>query len=254
MDTIKTIEKINGITIPNKFKLFEQNNNYVLYLENELIGREYYDSTNSNTYTDNEGISTYCGFSEINHLFSSDLINGIKFDFSEIHYYDDDDASYINENLYLSSLYKKSDKVFFEFWFKINLFDYKGKDNPILKYEEFEKLLKSEKNINVYTKHADGETNYLEFNYEFENGNLDKAFENIKSLILDLYFKSFNKKKNILEVVLDLPNDYQSILKPYLLYFEEFLNELCIESNIDIKKMGLVRLFFQLNLKIKMRL
>ncbi|MGA1940791.1 hypothetical protein [Arcobacter sp. YIC-310] len=236
MDTIKTIEKINGINISNKFKLIEQNDNYVLYLENELIGREYYKRTNSNTDADDESILTYCGFSEINHLFFTDLINGIKFNFAEIHYYDNNDASYINENLYLASVNKKNNKVFFEFWFKINLFDYKGKDNPILKSEEFEKLLKSEENINIYSKHSDGETGYLEFYYEFENGALNEVFESAKNLILNLYSNSFNTKENSLEAIFELPEEYQSILKPYLLYFEEFLNDLCIESNVNIQK------------------
>jgi len=45
-------------------------------------------------------------------------------------------------------------------------------------------------------------------------------------------------KSNNFEATFNLPKEYQSILKPYLQYFEEFLNDLCIESNVSIQKLG----------------
>ncbi|WP_258238621.1 hypothetical protein [Arcobacter sp. F2176] len=45
-------------------------------------------------------------------------------------------------------------------------------------------------------------------------------------------------KPNNFEATFNLPKEYQSILKSYLQYFEEFLNDLCIESNVSIQKLG----------------
>ena len=49
----------------------------------------------------------------------------------------------------------------------------------------------------------------------------------------------FHPNEKEFEAIFNFPKQYQSILKPYLLYFEEFLNDLCIETDVSIKTIGL---------------
>jgi len=47
-----------------------------------------------------------------------------------------------------------------------------------------------------------------------------------------------NFKSNDFEARFNFPKEYQSILKPYLQYFEEFLNDLCIATDVNIQRLG----------------
>ena len=84
--------------------------------------------------------------------------------------------------------------------------------------------------------------------YAFEIKELSNASEIVKLAKLNHSYatevsKGMKIKESLavndnFEAVFNFPKEYQSILKPYLQYFEEFLNDIFIETDVNIQSIG----------------
>lgn len=248
MKNEKTITEIENIKIPSNYNLIEVEEGYILSMKECSLGRDFINAYGYNFYISGTEykskfkLNTLCKFSEIGKLYPQSLISNINYtlydEFSSL--VDDSDID-INENFSFPRLFISDKKLTFEFWFSIYLENYKDKDNPLLRFDKFYNSLKLLEYITNLDKHIEDALR-IDFNYEIKDINrpLIEIFNQVKEELIEIYEKSISISKNDVqfETIFNLPKGYQSVLKPYLLYFEEFLNDLCIESDVNIQKTG----------------
>jgi len=229
----KDIHTINKKLTP-EFKLIQKNDSLYMYLNNNQLGKYY---TNCDQF-DIENLTVFCHFSEIKHLISSILPKNITFFFSDTDYYDPKHSE-IFDNLCLSTLVKLNKEIQFSFLYRLELTEYKDSINPVLLYNTIENL----ENFEIEENEIENGTQFLYFSYKVDNeiNNLEYILDNTKNILLNTYNNEVLNlmQTNSFEAIFNFPEQYQSILKPYLLYFEEFLNDLCIETDVNIQKVGL---------------
>lgn len=238
---IEWIKKNNIIcTKPLLTPRFKIHNNFI-FLDNQKLG-EHLNFSNEYNIEFEKVTTAYCNFSEISSLKMNELPNDIVFEFTDP-IGNNDTESEISENFTLHSI-KKDDKLLIvEIWYKLNIEKFQGELNPLYLFDKFEKKLSEFYNCKIDPR-RDIDDGYLfsEFTLYFKDGvnSLDSIINYSINEILNYHTNIFSSaKENYFEAIFDFPEEYQSILKPYMLYFEEFLNDLCIESDVSIRKEGL---------------
>ncbi|CAA6803176.1 MAG: Unknown protein [uncultured Sulfurovum sp.] len=229
---------MNNPFLPPMFRIV---NNF-MFLNNKKLGSHLNCSQEYNMDKSEKEIGVYCNFSEIFHLKIKDLPTSIKFDFIDPVDFNDEEAR-ITDNITFAHISRREDMLKMDFWFKINVLDYKDDINPIKLFNNFHLFLENSIQCEVTSNDADGNWLFLEFTYSI-NSNNDKDLKviakeiiaNLRDKVEDVFFKTVDS--NRFEAIFNLPEEYQSILKPYMLYFEEFLHDLCIETDVNIRKKG----------------
>lgn len=238
---IEWIKKNNIIcTKPLLTPRFKIHNNFI-FLDNQKLG-EHLSFSNEYNIEFEKVITAYCNFSEISSLKMNELPNDIVFEFTDPRG-NNDTESEISENFTLHSI-KKDDKLLIvEIWYKLNISEFQGELNPLYLMDKFEEKLSALDNCKIDPR-RDIDDGYLfsEFTLYFKDSanSLDSIINNSINEILNYHTNIFSSaKENYFEAIFDFPEEYQSILKPYMLYFEEFLNDLCIETDVNVRKEGL---------------
>ncbi|MGE4396421.1 MAG: DUF6166 domain-containing protein [Sulfurimonas sp.] len=225
-----------------RFKLINNNNNYLMYLDNKKLGEHLEFSNVYNIDISPDHAIVYCNFSEISHLHLIDLPVSMIFEFVDPVGYNDKESK-ITENFTLYTISNLENEIEINFWFKLNLMDYIGKLNPIFIVNEFKLQIDSLENCKVTSNNIDDGFQFLDFSYYSQDiqSDLKTILDNATNIVINLYEKVSNnlQNHNSFEAVFNFPEQYQSVLKQYILYFEEFLNDLCIETDVNIRKEGL---------------
>lgn len=218
---------------------------YILYLDGKILGKQYLKHYGYNTVIDKEEMLTvYCDISELDSLHLSEIPNNIDFSFIDlIHSYLPDDSTFIHPEFRLANMKRENNNLLFEFWFNLNIVEYQGDKNPIKLVDDYYSYLLTLNHIICDYNDFESELKLVGFKYCV---NIENKITNIKSIkemiikeVLFSYEKSIrNDIDNTFESKFNFPKEYQSILKPYLLYFEEFLHDLCIETDVNIQVVG----------------
>ena len=231
----------------DRFKLQQvYNKHFLMYLDGKLIGENFNEEYGYNSYSSEKNHRVFCNFSEISNLSINKLPSEIEFVF--VDFIDDKvdckDAQ-INDIITFDDIECKNNKVFLNFFFKIDFRELlEEKINPILLFEKLRHSFNGIKYFNTKTYNdSDDLIRYLNVNYEV---NSEESLSDISSqvinkllIILENSIISLNDHNDHeFNAIFNLPKEYQSILKPYLQYFEEFLNDLCIESDVNIQRIG----------------
>jgi len=201
-----------------------------IFLDDKCIGRiDFHDK--------GEVLNINCSFMEISKLSIMNIPRDIHFEIVD----KPDNRYAITENLYLQSLISTKYGLYVNFLFELDSFNYKGKDNPSYVIENFMSNLKKIDSMDVSSYEINERFYNICFAYKdtniLNNQDIKSYVMEISELILKGYENSSINKN--FEATFNFPEEYQSILKPYMLYFEEFLNDFCIESDVSIYKEGL---------------
>lgn len=246
------IEELNSL-LPDRYRLeqvpceFQSKENYVLYLDDNIISPEYMLNYGYTTSIYKGEISTYCLISEINKLLITNLPENIYFCFIDlIHGKLDDKTEYeISEEFSLYGMKRKKNKIMFSYGFSLNLVDNNINSNPIKLVDDFYSMLISKDNIIEDYNNIEEEYKVfgIEYVYEYEAAENTEILEVVIAKITEEILNEYTNfikyhRNNLFESVFNFPKEYQSILKPYLLYFEEFLNDLCIKTDVNIQVVG----------------
>ncbi|MBN2782057.1 MAG: hypothetical protein JXQ66_02325, partial [Campylobacterales bacterium] len=118
--------------------------------------------------------------------------------------------------------------------------NYQLLNNPLYIIDNFSNYLDDIDDIEISYSEMDDKSYTIHFSYTLNN--IDK-YENVKLFVDDisqLVLKGFDGcLNNHFQATFNFPKEYQTSLKQYLMYFEEFLNDLCIETNVSIQPQGL---------------
>lgn len=238
---MQKVKKLNNIKIPKEFNITTKGNNeYIISINDKLFGKKYIKEYENNCDLDEfpEKIVIYCDFDEIKDINFSDSNSLIEFNFIERNY----EKTHISNDIKFPFVRLINDIEEYEFWFSLDLEDYKKSDNPIKKCREFYDNVLNTKNFKKNHFIFEGGSILCSFIYQIESMEiLNDNYEKPSNIILNEYNKLLDRlnNTNVVEAIFNFPEQYQSILKPYLLYFEEFLNDLCIETDVNIQKVGL---------------
>ncbi|MDD5052535.1 MAG: DUF6166 domain-containing protein [Sulfuricurvum sp.] len=227
--------------LTSRFKLIENNDEHLMYLDNKKLGQHLKFSDEYNTEIDEKGTRVYCNFSEISFLKIRDLPSHIIFEFVDPVDLNIDEAR-ITECLTLFSLVNLDGVLAITFWFNFPLIEYDGIKNPKLLVNQFlDDLYNNFNTLQIKNNQIDDGSSYVDFSLTVQNDQfqLQHILDQIIQIILQTYEKNFNTNHNFFEARFNFPEEYQGILKPYMLYFEEFLNDLCIETDVSIRREGL---------------
>ncbi len=228
----------------NRFKLhYVDDEHFLMYLDDKILSKEYELEYGFTSYYENDLIRTHCNLSDIGNLRFSDIPEDIIFSFVSNHGGDiDDREADLTSNITLAKMTRENTSLLFEFWVSFNLLEYKGEKNPIKFIDEFLNLMKSNEIIELYNTIEDTYKS-IGFIYKFNVENKNISLQNISSKIIRQVLSQFDKceqqfSSHNFKAIFNLSEQYQSILKPYLQYFEEFLNDLCIESDVNVQRVG----------------
>ena len=84
----KQVTAINGKELSQRFKLLQKDEEYILYIDNKLLGRNYIDEYKYNCSIDDlsNKITIFCDMDEIKYLNLSDIDELIEFNLVERNY------------------------------------------------------------------------------------------------------------------------------------------------------------------------
>lgn len=235
---LKYSDEVSNIPqLPPRFKIIEN----FMYLDNKKLGEGYKIIDGYNDEFELDTITTYCNFSEIAHLYINELPISI-FQFNNI--FGDSKEFNITDNLILACILNSDSELAIKYWFKIEFMDYLESEtiSSIVTVKDFISKLKLN-NFEVTSNIMGDTTRVLEFSYYIQDteNNLNTIVQNVTDKVLNLFEEVSNNTQthSSFEAIFNFPEQYQSVLKPYILYFEEFLNDLCIETDVNIRKEGL---------------
>lgn len=229
-------------TLTPRFKLINTDEEYAIYLDNNILGRKLHFTENKNTWFDDGKFYVYASFNEVSDLNINELPE--KLEFTTFGPYGDGiDDNKVNNLFNWHSFEQNNGILTINFNLFLSYHDYNGYLNPKILIENFLKEL--ERNfirleLDQSTNEGDGYDCYFSLSLRDKENNLSVIFEKTINILLKTYDNVINNPINYhkFEATFNLPEEYQSILKPYMLYFEEFLHDLCIDSDVTIRKEG----------------
>lgn len=227
------------------FKLIDNDNSkYAIYLDNNLLGRKLDVDKDCNTGFHDNKFYVYASFEEISHLKIHQLPEKLFFDCVGP-FADGLDDNRINDIFYWYKLVNHDGILRIDFSLMLSIEDYDGYKNSKVVVKEFLNTLeRTLTGVIIYDNIIEDGHHVANFslNIKDETNTLEIVIKNAINLVVSVYddvFDNVIEHSSLFEAIFKFPKEYQSILKPYMLYFEEFLNDLCIESDVSIRKDGL---------------
>jgi len=223
------------------FKIIEKNSTYNIFYNEERLGQAL-NIEDNNTGFENNICYVYATFDEVSHLKIHELPQKLKFDTLGTDY-EGYDKGHIDDIFNWFSFKNNDGLLIIEFSLYLYLAEYDGYlSSKILINNFINQLSKMFIEVEVHMNDIEGEAHICNFSISMrDNENtLSVIFSNIIGVVIDTYDKELyvSTESNTFEATFNLPEEYQSILKPYMLYFEEFLHDLCIDSDVNIRKEG----------------
>jgi len=222
-------------SLTNKFSIQKDNEYYSAYLNNKKL-KSNDDKQSQNLTINEDGLTFHTSFSPIEDLKISDIPENITFDF-----FVDIIIEKIPVELSIFTL-KKNKEVTIRFSFSINALNFSSQKTLAVVEQDLCTAINSLKNFEIDGNSFDDGYSYIYFDFSTINttDSFKMIVKNVTGIVSEEYAKASKSELslNAFEAIFNLPPEYQSILKSYLLYFEEFLYDLSIESNINIQKVG----------------
>ncbi|GEM_PF-331259 len=225
------------------FKIVENNQKYTLYFNGKVLGTNLNIDKKNNMEFNERSMTyrAYTSFDELSHLRVNQLPELISFD-THGPYGDGREDCQINDRFAWYGFERKNNFLVVLFHLVLPISQYDGYINSKILIDTFlnhlrKKFIKVDVDINTLDDGVHDCYFYVSIN---DDNNLSNIVEKVIDEVLAVYDNTLQNfdTKNRFEATFNLPKEYQSILKPYMLYFEEFLHDLCIDSDVNIRKEG----------------
>ena len=222
------------------FKLIENNKKYSITFNDKPLGIKLNVNKDYNAGFEHNIFYVFSSFDEVSHLKINELPQKLKFE-TLGPYGDGLNDNKINDIFNWFSFQNNEEILTINF--NLSLEDYNGYlSSKILITNFFKELEKKFMKIEVDTNAIEDGVHdcYFSISTKDKENTLSVIFQRTIDIVEETYDKVLNNSmySSKFEATFNLPEEYQSILKPYMLYFEEFLNDLCIKSDVSIRKKG----------------